>query len=105
MIICWFTTLLLLSTAEAANIIGFTPFPGRSHYILVSSLLKELAVRGHNVTIVSSFTDSDPPPNYHQITIDFARLGMSRLYLVSILTCSFLYHHLPNFLYLPDLNE
>lgn len=30
----------------------------------------ELAHRGHNVTVITTFKETDHPPNYHQIIID-----------------------------------
>jgi UDP:flavonoid glycosyltransferase YjiC (YdhE family) len=62
-----FITILLFSTTafltNGAKILGIFPLPGRSHYILGSSLLRELAERGHDVTMISCFSEKEPPKN------------------------------------------
>ncbi|XP_058835769.1 UDP-glycosyltransferase UGT4-like [Topomyia yanbarensis] len=54
---------------EAAKILGVFPTPSKSHWILGSSLLKELALEGHEVTDMSPFKLSEPPANYHHVEI------------------------------------
>jgi hypothetical protein len=68
------TVLLFLTTAflaESAKILGVFPVPGRSHYILGSTLLKALAEKGHDVTMISCFGEKDPPKNgtYRDVVI------------------------------------
>ncbi|XP_068896517.1 UDP-glycosyltransferase UGT5-like isoform X4 [Tenebrio molitor] len=62
-----FITILLLLTAafltDGAKILGVFPVPGRSHYLLGSTLLKALAEKGHDVTMISCFGEKDPPKN------------------------------------------
>jgi hypothetical protein len=62
-----FIAILLFSTTafltNGAKILGIFPLPGRSHYILGSSLLRELAERGHDVTMISCFSEKEPPKN------------------------------------------
>ncbi|XP_067003541.2 UDP-glycosyltransferase UGT5 isoform X2 [Anabrus simplex] len=63
--------LLLVITADdsqSAKILGLFPFPARSHLISITALMKELARRGHQVTVVSSFP-SPPMANYTDIIV------------------------------------
>lgn len=63
------TTLFLLGTAQAANVLGLFTFQGHSHFTMFQSLMKGLAARGHNVTVVSHFPQSKPIPNYRDISV------------------------------------
>nr|CAD7591387.1 unnamed protein product [Timema genevievae] len=56
---------------HSANILGIFPFPARSHLILITSLMKELASRGHQVTVVSHFPQEKPLQNYTDIKLSF----------------------------------
>lgn len=59
--------LAVLSIASCANILGIWFHAGRSHHILGEMLLKELATRGHNVTMASAFPLKEKFPNYTDI--------------------------------------
>lgn len=61
--------LLCVGHCWTVNILAFLPTFARSHYGAFQPLLKELAVRGHNLTVVSHFPLKDPPPNYHHIDV------------------------------------
>ncbi|XP_075217442.1 UDP-glycosyltransferase UGT5-like isoform X4 [Lycorma delicatula] len=61
------TTYIVCS--ESANILAFPTFPGYSHFIIIEPLLKALASRGHNVTVVSYFPQKIPVKNYHDIDV------------------------------------
>ncbi|XP_065081998.1 UDP-glycosyltransferase UGT5-like [Ochlerotatus camptorhynchus] len=69
-----FCALVLLTIGanhlEAARILGIFPTPSKSHWILGSALLKELALDGHEVTDLSPFKLSNPPANYHHVEIE-----------------------------------
>lgn len=52
---------------KSSNILVFVPSPWKSHIVSFEPLFLELAHRGHNVTVVSSFPMKNPPPNYTQI--------------------------------------
>lgn len=58
---------LLVRCATAANILGIYFHAGKSHHILGETLFKELARRGHNVTMASPFPLKEPFPNYTDI--------------------------------------
>ncbi|XP_034482868.1 UDP-glucuronosyltransferase 2B1-like [Drosophila innubila] len=53
--------------SEGAKILTTLGFPGRSQYIFVETYLKELAARGHEVTVISPFKEK-PVPNVRFIT-------------------------------------
>ena len=56
--------LILLTTSHfgiCAKILGVFSAPGRSHYFLGSALMKALAEKGHDVTMISSFGEKKPP--------------------------------------------
>lgn len=65
-------TLLVIFLGEHCNgakILGVFPYPSKSHHILGKTLLKELANRGHEVTMISAFPLKDPPKNYKDVTL------------------------------------
>ncbi|XP_967762.1 UDP-glycosyltransferase UGT5 [Tribolium castaneum] len=65
--------LVLISCYEAnsAKILAVLPVAGRSHYILASTLMRALAERGHDVTVISCFGEKNPPKNgtYRDIVV------------------------------------
>ncbi|XP_052871535.1 UDP-glucosyltransferase 2-like, partial [Anopheles cruzii] len=62
---------LLLGTgvhrAESAKIVCVFPTASKSHVLGLQALLKELARRGHEVTMVSAFPLKKPPKNYRDV--------------------------------------
>lgn len=68
--IMWIFKLLTLITAtQCANILVFAPMPFKSHFRGFQPLFKELAGRGHNLTVVSIFPLKTPLENYTDIPI------------------------------------
>lgn len=59
----------VLSGVNSLNILGIFPYQGRSHFMVHRVYLRELARRGHNVTVISQFPEKDPPNNYHDISL------------------------------------
>ena len=51
------------------KILGLFPYPGKSHYIVFDALMVELARRGHDVTVYSTFPKNQKMPNYTDIDI------------------------------------
>ncbi|XP_047534233.1 UDP-glucosyltransferase 2-like [Vanessa atalanta] len=51
------------------NILSILPYHGKSHFFVFKVYLQELARRGHNVTVISHFPQTDPPRNYHDISL------------------------------------
>ncbi|KAJ9601566.1 hypothetical protein L9F63_000309, partial [Diploptera punctata] len=60
---------LKLNVVLTANILSFFIVYPESHRIIKSTLLRELAARGHSVTVVSP-TKEDPLPNYEDIIVN-----------------------------------
>ena len=60
-IVTVFLILLISHHGSCAKILGVFTSPGPSHYILGSTLMKALAEKGHDVTLISSFGEKKPP--------------------------------------------
>lgn len=58
-----------LCATDGANILGVFPINGRSHWVVYESLMKALAARGHNVTVITSFPQKSPVANYTEIDV------------------------------------
>lgn len=66
-----FAVLLVFAcNGDAANILGIFPIPSPSHHILGSALLKELAKRGHHVTMLSPYPFKKSVENYTDVYLD-----------------------------------
>ncbi|XP_046662637.1 UDP-glucosyltransferase 2-like [Homalodisca vitripennis] len=59
--------LTLVWGCDGARILGLAAFSMRSHWIVMEPLFEELAARGHNVTVFSSFPRKKLLPNYTDI--------------------------------------
>lgn len=72
-----FSTIILLSIvlcyqsklSNSLKILGVFPFAGKSHFAMYERLMKELAVREHQVDVISTFPLEKPLPNYRDIDI------------------------------------
>lgn len=70
--IMWIFLYKILTTVtvvRSANILVFAPMPFKSHFRGFQPLLKELASRGHNLTVVSTFPLTKSLANYTDIPI------------------------------------
>uniref|UniRef100_A0A182QUR6 UDP-glycosyltransferases domain-containing protein n=1 Tax=Anopheles farauti TaxID=69004 RepID=A0A182QUR6_9DIPT len=63
------TLLMVFGHAESAKIVCVFPTASKSHVLGVQALLKELAHRGHEVTMVSAFPLKKPPKNYRDVNV------------------------------------
>nr|CAD7264885.1 unnamed protein product [Timema shepardi] len=61
---------IIATSSQGARILGLFPVPARSHIIVFEPLMKELATRGHQVTVVSAFPLDKPMDNYTDIKLD-----------------------------------
>ncbi|KAG8285772.1 UDP-glucuronosyltransferase 1-1 [Homalodisca vitripennis] len=57
----------LFTVCDGARILALVPFPSKSHWIVIEPLFQELAARGHQVTVFSSFPQKKPLPNYNDV--------------------------------------
>ncbi|XP_055304709.1 UDP-glycosyltransferase UGT5-like [Sitodiplosis mosellana] len=66
--------LILLSVIGAEvnsyKILGVLHIPSKSHYIVMNSLMRELALRGHEVTVITAFKAKSPLQNYEEIFME-----------------------------------
>jgi len=71
--------LISVNSGSSSNILAFLPSKARSHYGAFEPLLKELAEKGHNMTVLSPFSMKTPPPSYHHIQVEDEDIVMSKL--------------------------
>ncbi|KAG5676848.1 hypothetical protein PVAND_006655 [Polypedilum vanderplanki] len=57
--------ILLALPVNCHRILGLFPHPGHSHFQFFHPIMKALAERGHEVTVVSEFPNKEPLENYH----------------------------------------
>lgn len=61
---------LITTSVNSAKILGIFFSTSHSHFLLGNSLLKELAARGHEVTMISYFDQQPPVKNYRTIRLE-----------------------------------
>ncbi|KAJ8932273.1 hypothetical protein NQ318_005625 [Aromia moschata] len=64
--------LLSVPSMRSYNILGVFPHPGKSHVDVFLPLMRGLANKGHNVTVISCFSLKDRPSNYKEVGLDQA---------------------------------
>jgi glucuronosyltransferase len=67
-------TLVMLLTGSfyvtnAYKILCLFPHVAKSHFIMAEALMKGLAAKGHQVTMISNFPQKTPIPNYRDISL------------------------------------
>ncbi|KAJ8959679.1 hypothetical protein NQ318_021870 [Aromia moschata] len=63
---------IFVPISDCANILGIMPTPSYSHQIVYTPLWKELSLRGHNVTVITTNPMNDPKlVNLTEIDISF----------------------------------
>ncbi|XP_049762217.1 UDP-glucosyltransferase 2-like [Schistocerca cancellata] len=60
---------LAVGAGDAANILALLHYPGGSHFNTLGRLVRELAARGHHLTVVSHTPLDSPPANYTDVSI------------------------------------
>lgn len=60
MILCYITVVFGVLFVESANILGYFPIPSVSHQHVYQPIWKELSVRGHKVTVITTNPLQDP---------------------------------------------
>ena len=60
---------VLFNQVSSLNILGVFPYQGKSHFFVFAPYLRELANRGHNLTVISYFPLEKPIKNYHDISL------------------------------------
>lgn len=59
----------LFATVSSARILAMFGFSSKSHNNVFSALTSELALRGHDVTVVTPYPIKNPPEKYRQIDL------------------------------------
>jgi glucuronosyltransferase len=57
------------ATEYWSKILGIFPFQRKSHFIVASALLRELANRGHDVTVISHYPQAEKIANYTDVYV------------------------------------
>lgn len=60
----------LVYVVNSYKILGLFPYRGKSHFHVFEPLLKALANKGHEVTVISHFAQKKVIPNYYDININ-----------------------------------
>lgn len=67
-----FVFVLLIGTLtciEGAKILGIFPIPSYSHYQMGDRILKELARKEHEVTVITPYTEKIPVKNFKTVVL------------------------------------
>ncbi|XP_054730555.1 UDP-glucosyltransferase 2-like [Anastrepha obliqua] len=67
----------MLTTGDAARILGFFSSPGRSHLLIHCAVADTLARAGHNVTVIATKPNVYPDAKYNYIHLDTPMLSVS----------------------------
>lgn len=59
----------IMCCGQCYNFLGVFPIPIKSHMIVFAKLMKELAKKGHNVTVISTFPEKNYLPNYRDVDL------------------------------------
>lgn len=81
-------SLIYFENVKSARILAVFPSINKSNFIFSSLLLKELAIRGHELTIISTFNPREYDGNVTQIQIKGTAKHMEGLYLSITLKCT-----------------
>uniref|UniRef100_A0A1B6IH48 UDP-glucuronosyltransferase n=1 Tax=Homalodisca liturata TaxID=320908 RepID=A0A1B6IH48_9HEMI len=65
----WLLLLSVVGCSFSARILAMAPFPGKSHYIFVSGIIKALHQRGHHIVEYSPYPPSKPLANYTHMEV------------------------------------
>jgi hypothetical protein len=66
----WVCSLLaVIGSSGGARILTFFPMPLKSHQVVLEPLVRELALRGHEVTSYTPFQMANPPENLKEVLL------------------------------------
>lgn len=92
-------TFIILSQVSyhvsAVNILAIVSLNLKSHYMAFQTLFRELAIRGHTVTVINNFPEPNPPVNLKFININGTSQNLPPITKFEKLSSSF--WHLYNF--------
>lgn len=82
------TLILIISPINSDRILGLFPHPGFSHFQFFHPIMQALAEAGHEVTVVSYFSEmsikksyKDEPLMGRPVMKNFLNLGVGRIYI------------------------
>lgn len=61
--------LVYIRVSESYKILGIFHTPSKSHYIAGGALMKALAEKGNDVTVISPFPQDKPVENFQDVTV------------------------------------
>lgn len=64
---------MVLSDVSCYRILGVFPNPAKSHYLVGDALMKGLAAKGHDVTMISAYKQIEPIKNFRAIHLEHSR--------------------------------
>ncbi|XP_036346705.1 UDP-glucosyltransferase 2-like, partial [Rhagoletis pomonella] len=59
----------LVQASNSLKILGLFPHPGYSHFRFFHPIMRGLAEKGHDVTVISHFPDENPPQQYRDLPL------------------------------------
>ncbi|XP_038214478.1 UDP-glycosyltransferase UGT5-like [Zerene cesonia] len=68
-LVLFFVITYFFSSVYSARILGIFPHPGKSHQMVFDPLLRELAERGHDLTVATFFPIENRPSNYREVNL------------------------------------
>lgn len=64
-------TLVVRKCTDSASILALMPTTARSHWIVMEPFLQELAARGHQLTVFTTFPQERPLPNFTDVDFSY----------------------------------
>lgn len=61
---------VLCGNVKCFKILGIFPSPSKSHYYVGNALMKGLAEKGHEVTVISPFKEKESIKNYREVILE-----------------------------------
>ena len=58
-----------LGPTDGYKILGICPFNSRSHFTILEKLMKGLAIKGHEVDVISHYPQKKAYPNYKDLSL------------------------------------
>lgn len=62
-------SIIFINSTESLRILGLFPHPGLSHFHFFHPIMRGLAEKGHDVTVISHFPDNNAPQNYKDVVL------------------------------------
>lgn len=62
-------TITFIDSTDSLKILGLFPHPGLSHFHFFHPIMRGLAEKGHDVTVISHFSDNNAPQHYKDVPL------------------------------------